>query len=466
MTPHPPLLHHRFPGFRARVGVSRWDITPAPDAYAKNWGAAKHWFATGVHRPLVGTAVALAPLVGESPPLVLMSLELGWWRSRQDADAVRRQVLAAVGLPEQNLIIHLIHTHAGPALDSAAPAEARPEAARAYLARLAESCVTGARTAVSHLQPATGLFRYGRCGLATQRDFRDPQSPDRYLCGFNPTATVDDTLLVGRLVADDGRTVATLVNYACHPTTLAWENTLLSADYPGAMRALVEAETDGAPCLFLLGAAGELAPAEQYTGDVHLADRHGQELGHAALAALAPLRAGCSHLRFEGAVESGAPLAVWRACAQPASATLQASAPALQLELKSDYPTIAAIDAALAAKPEGFRYERLLRQRRVRASIGDGTTSRERLWLWRLGEAALCGFPFEAYSILQTRLRQEFPGLPLLVLNLANGSLGYLPPRDLYDHNVYTVWQTPFARGSLETLMTAAMVGLREVLQT
>lgn len=461
-----PLLHSRFPGFQARIGVSRWDITPPPNAYAKNWGAAKHWLATGVHRRLVGTAVAFAPLVGGQPPLLLISLELGWWRSRQDADTVRRGLLAALELPEPNLLLHLIHTHAGPALDSAAPAEAQPEAARAYLQWLADSCVAGGRAALDNLQPAMGLFRYGRCGLATQRDFLDPQNPARYLCGFNPAAAVDDTVLVGRLFTDEGRTLATLVNYACHPTTLAWENSLLSADYPGAMRELVEAETDGAPCVFLLGAAGELAPAEQYAGDVSLADRHGQELGHAALATLAPLRSGCSHLQFDGAVESGAPLAVWRAAAQPASDLLAAAAPVLPLELKPDLPTVAEIDAALARQPEGFQYERLLRQRRVRASVGDGRTSQERIWLWRLGEVALCGIPFEAYSELQTSLRGQFPGRPLLVLNIANGSLGYLPPRPLYDHNIYTVWQTPFARGSLEALTETASAGLRKMLNT
>jgi hypothetical protein len=29
-------------------------------------------------------------------------------------------------------------------------------------------------------------------------------------------------VLVGRVCDDGGRIVATIVNYACHPTTLAW----------------------------------------------------------------------------------------------------------------------------------------------------------------------------------------------------------------------------------------------------
>ena len=78
----PPRYHERFRGFRARVGLSRWDITPPAGAYARNWGAAKHWFATGVHCPLTGTALAMAPLSGAGNPLLLISLELGWWRER------------------------------------------------------------------------------------------------------------------------------------------------------------------------------------------------------------------------------------------------------------------------------------------------------------------------------------------------------------------------------------------------
>ena len=78
--------------------------------------------------------------------------------------------------------------------------------------------------------------------------------------------TGDDTVVVARITSGLGTTLATIVNYACHPTTLAWENKLLSPDYIGAMRQTVEATTQ-APCLFLQGASGELAPAEQYTGD-------------------------------------------------------------------------------------------------------------------------------------------------------------------------------------------------------
>ena len=50
---------------------------------------------------------------------------------------------------------------------------------------------------------------------------------------------------------------------------------------------------------------------------------------------------------------------------------------------------------------------------------------------------------------------------PVAVLNVTNGYAGYLPPRDHYTRNQYSVWVTPFAAGSLEQLIASARDGLR-----
>ena len=107
-------LQQRFPALRSRVGVSRWDITPSFEVAARNWGAAKHIFATSVHRPLTGTAMALSSIEAEAPVLLLISLDLGWWLRHSDAEALRERILRELELPEANVIIHLTHTHAGP----------------------------------------------------------------------------------------------------------------------------------------------------------------------------------------------------------------------------------------------------------------------------------------------------------------------------------------------------------------
>ncbi len=101
------------------------------------------------------------------------------------------------------------------------------------------------------------------------------------------------------------------MNYACHPTTLAWENTLISPDYVGAMREVVEG-IPAAPCLFLQGASGDLGPREGYVGDTTVADRNGRQLGFAALSGLEALPPPGTYFEYAGPVVSGAILGTWK----------------------------------------------------------------------------------------------------------------------------------------------------------
>jgi len=451
---------NRFRGLHARFGLARWDITPGLEVCAKNWGATDRWFARGVHRPLTGTALAIASFDPDAPPLILISLDLGWWRSRADANNLSRALCAALAVPEQNLIVHLAHTHAGPILDSEPPPQANPPATAAYLVRLQTLCIEGARAAVADLQPSSLLFHTGSCGLAAKRDMPDPNNPERFLTGFHPKAKADETLIVARLFDTANRTRATLVNYACHPTTLAWDNDLLSPDFPGAMREVIETST-GAPCLFLQGASGDLAPREQYSGDPALADRHGRVLGYAAMSLLAMLAEGRSDLVFAGAMESGAPLALWSTEKSPLPEEIHASTPDLDLPLKTDLPSLAEIRQNMEKNPAGFVHERLLRQLRIRDAVGEGATLCERIWVWHLGGASLFALPFEAYQVFQQEIRKAAGDRPVLVLNTSNGHIGYLPPAPLYmGRNLYTVWQTPYAEGSLEAVIRLAKEAL------
>ena len=147
------------------------------------------------------------------------------------------------------------------------------------------------------------------CALATNRDLWDAEA-DRFACGYNPGKPADDTLLVARATDDAGEVRATIFNYACHPTTLAWENRLLSPDYVGAAREVLEGAYR-APALFLQGASADLAPRDDYVGDTAVADRNGRQLGYAAAAAIEGLPPPGSRLVYTGIVPSGANLGTW-----------------------------------------------------------------------------------------------------------------------------------------------------------
>ena len=215
----------------------------------------------------------------------------------------------ALGLAPGQLLVNCSHTHSAPWAATSRSHMPGGELIGPYLDQLGEALLDAGLEAAGNVVPATLTWATGRCDLAGNRDLPDPdEGSDRVVCGYNPQAPADDTLVVGRVTADgDGAIVATIVNYACHPTTLAWENTLFSPDYIGAMRELVEQHTDGAPCLFLQGASGELGPAHQYVGDPAVADQHGRRLGFSALAALDGHAAAGPGARLHGRDRVGCP---------------------------------------------------------------------------------------------------------------------------------------------------------------
>src|SRR5690606_3731324 len=130
------------------------------------------------------------------------------------------------------------------------------------------------------------------------------------------------------------RLLATLVNYACHPTTLGGGNRLLSPDYVGAMRELVEQSTGGSPCQFLNGAAGDLAPRRQYGKQTEIADQNGRQLGYAVLATLADMLPPQTCLQYQGVERSSTNLGRWECAPRPASTALRRRTLTLELPLR------------------------------------------------------------------------------------------------------------------------------------
>ena len=447
------------PSFSGIIGVAQEDITPPVGIYARNWGAATQDIARGIHRPLKLTCITFQDDV-QKQPLVLITADLGWWKSAADERELRYAILETFQLDASRLMFCLSHTHAGPGLFSEDAARPGGEFIVPYLIQIRACAISAVKRALSSAVPATLSWRYGKCDLASNRDLPE-EGTDRLLVGFNPEKQADDTLLVGRITNGDGKITGTLVNYACHPTTLAWDNVLISPDYIGAMRELVEIHTD-APCAFLQGASGELAPAEQYSGDCALADAYGLRLGHAALAVLQGMFPPNTGLELSRVVESGAPLAVWGKQSRKAAQELGAEMYDVPMVLK-EMPALAEIESQWRECQDHVLKERLWRMRGIRKTVGEGDISVMPLWVWRLGEACLIGQPNEAYSYFQQELRRQLQPAAVAVMNIVNGYAGYLPPKELYAKNMYAVWQTPFAAGALEQLTEAAIVTAKKL---
>lgn len=439
--------------FTGMIGIAQEDITPPVGIYSRNWGASDHDVAEGIHRPIMLSCLTFQTQELQKA-LVLITADLGWWKNSEDEWILRKGILEAFSLPSSHLMFCLSHTHSGPSICSEDASKPGGEFIKPYLDNIQKKAIIAVKNALTNVAPATLTWHYSKCNLATNRDLSEEGS-DRFLVGYNPKKPADDTLLVGRVTDKKNQIRATIINYACHPTTLGGSNKLISPDYIGSMREIVESETKS-PCLFLQGSSGELAPAEQYLGDPEMADKHGRQLGYAVLSSLESMLPPLTQLVLSEIVESGAPLAIWKETSYEAILALSAEMVEIPLKLKS-LPPLAEIEQEWKVCEDRMLKERLWRKRCIRKAVGDGEIAKVSLWVWQLGDSFLIGQPNEAYSEFQQNLRHQLSPNAVGVINIANGWNGYLPPKRLYRKDVYSVWQTPFAAGCLEILTETAV---------
>jgi hypothetical protein len=449
---------------RCRFGVATRDVTPPVGIYARSWGAATHDAAEGVHRPFAATAAVFAPLAGDGPTLALVAVDLGWFQYLPDERGLRETILRATGLEEEALLINMSHTHSGANVNSQLTDKPGGELIAPYLQHLAEQISAAILEAREALAPAWVTYGSGRCAMAANRDLWDAEA-QRFATGYNPEAPADDTLVVARVTGEKGELRATLFNYACHPTTLAWENRLLSPDYIGAAREVLERAFE-APALFLQGASGELAPRDDYVGNPAVADRNGRQLGYAAAAAIESLSPPGSRFVYTGIVASGANLGTWEY--QPCDAgqlqrSEQLAARVSHVELRPK-ESLGVVDSLSNASPDSIQeQEKALRRRFLSEALGDSPVYAMPVWTWRLGGALLVAVPNEPYSVFQVELRRRLAGTPLLVLGVTNRTLGYLSPEATYGSGLYQEQQSPFAPGCLEQSIEVASRALDEL---
>ncbi len=465
---------------RVRFGHARADITPPVGIYHKMWGAATHHRASGVHRPLMCDVMAFGPI---EPSLDVTEGRLELVRVQLDLvglveewhQKIKLAVSEATGTPETCIVVTYSHSHAAGWFAPDRSQWPGGELIAPYLESLVRLIQDTSRLAVRQMQCATITYAIGSCHLAADRDFWD-ESRQMYVCGFNPGGAADDTVIVGRVTADTGGLLCTLVNYGCHPTTLAWENTLISPDYVGAMREEVE-KTTGNPCVFLLGACGDLGPRRGFVGSPSVADGNGKELAYAALGALASMGPPAHDYVYEGPVVSGATLGVWAYAPhadkrQAAAAHFHGGSHTVNLPLR-ERPDPQQLEAAgrewenkkleaekagriEEARDAGARAERIYRWLSRLENVPEGTTFPLTYSVYRMGDAFWVTCQGEPYSFIQKELRKRFPDYTILFSPLdGDMQVGYLLTEDRYGRGLYQEEPSILAKGCLEQLVEA-----------
>lgn len=223
---------------------------------------------TGIHDSLFVKAVVLKK---DSTTLALLTVDcIGLLFP--DVERIRAQAAAAVAIPPQNIIVSSTHTHAGPDVVGLWGSDYQhPGVDSAYQQFLIQTAAKQIAIAFGKLQPV--LVR------TAQTTFGEPWVQN--ICDEE----IDRSLTSMQFLAEDGAAVASLTNFACHPTFLDAQYSEVSADYVnGFYKGLTTAW--GGENLFLQGAIGGwVQPVDE--GTFARATQRGSELAAATVAAYA-----------------------------------------------------------------------------------------------------------------------------------------------------------------------------------
>jgi len=237
-----------------KAGAAAVEITP-PTGVGMYGFANRKQGATGVRDPL--TARVLVLEAGERR-LGLVALDLGKPPARDWISALRRGAARTSGL--SYVLVAATHTHSGPRMRDEYPPEQAPDWETPMLEKVGRALDEAHRHAV---EARVGVG-YGSVLIGHNRLRLEPDGTMSWFERNNtmvPTSPVDPTVTVLRVDDTEGRPIAVLLNYACHPVVFGSDNLQYSADYPGVTRQVVERELgEGTVALFLQGGDGDINP--------------------------------------------------------------------------------------------------------------------------------------------------------------------------------------------------------------
>ena len=451
-----------------RVGVGRGNITPPVGIEHAGWGAQVHERAEGVHLDLWVTVLLVE---GETETFAILDYDL-MVITVEDSDRIRADVAGVLGIDPANIRVSYTHTHAGPVWSNLLgdrSGRAGAELVPGYRETVWSQTLGAAHEAMSDLRPARMAAGWGECSIAVNRRLRAPDGS--VVVGQDPDGFRDPSVMVVRFDDTDEKPLAALVCYAAHPIVLAYQNRLISPDFPGVAKRVVEHLT-GATCLYLQGCAGNIMTTEALTGELAAAERMGTRLGAEAAKVFTRLRTLRTRRRFDRIVESGAPLGIWaddplpdreplvRVIERAIELPVRETAPPEQAEAEAKRLSRRFLDLQASGAPQSEVLDARYQARRALirsawAKLCDGQAGiATTLHGIRIDDVALVGFPGEPFAETGVRVREHSPFGHTHMAGYTNGVTGYVPT------------SAEFARGGYEpewaTAYTAEAAGMLE----
>jgi len=219
------------------TGMAEVDITPYSNGYELGGYAPRN--STGIHDHIEVVALVIDDFTQKS---VICTVDVSGL-TKALTDCIKERVEVSLSIPRSKIIIAATHTHSAPKI--ASDKQLNQDWVIQLENKIFESIVL-AHNNRQRSRLGTGCGNVSGIGL----NRRNPEH-----------GIVDNEFKVVKITDIKGNITGLLVNYACHATTLGMENTLITADYPGAVRDYIKNHlSDDIPIMFLNGACGDINP--------------------------------------------------------------------------------------------------------------------------------------------------------------------------------------------------------------
>ncbi|MGU3369906.1 neutral/alkaline non-lysosomal ceramidase N-terminal domain-containing protein [Bacillus mycoides] len=338
----------------------------------------------------------------------------------EDTTMIRERVASELHVPFEQITVVYTHTHSGPETVGDHPL------IKSYKTILLNNVVQGAITANNNMRSCEVGWDVTTGDIGVNRRERTPDGKAKM--GINIEGIVDKRIGVLAMRNAESKELAGVIVFCtAHPNVLKGDSDVLSADYPGMTREILE-KIVNCPVIIVQGA----------TGNVNAKYRGSQEA-----------------LKQMAYVISGHVLTILPTVTYRPIVNLRTISSTMQMKLK-DIPEIEEIKrmAQLAEKQWGVNTEEWLTivLEKHRRNIQQVSIDLE-IQLFQINDGIFSGIPMEPFSETALEMKESVQNELAFFGGYTNGYIGYLPTKEEYAYGGYEVELNPVVYGPVTNLL-------------
>ncbi|MBE7106656.1 alkaline ceramidase [Bacillus cereus] len=338
----------------------------------------------------------------------------------EDTIIIREQVAHELNVPFKNITVVYTHTHSGP------ETVGDDQLTKSYKTILINNVVKGAIIANDNMQLSEVGWNVTMGEIGVNR--RERTSDRKVKMGINENGVVDKR--IGVLAIRNYKTkelTGIIVFCTAHPNVLKSDSDILSADYPGLTRGILE-QTLNCPVIIVQGAAGNVNA--KYRGS----------------------KEALKHMAY---ILSGNVLTMLPTVTYNLISKLNTISTTMKMKLK-DIPELEEIKkmALLAQKQWGVNTDQWLSVvvAKHKENIKQLAIDLE-IQLFQINDGSFSGIPMEPFSETALAIKENLNNELAFFGGYTNGYLGYLPTKEEYIYGGYEVELNPLVYGPSTNLL-------------